>query len=46
MIKHEIREFASQWPNGALIYPGRWMLTWAKLGAMPWMLIGMEPFES
>lgn len=42
MIKHEIAELPSRYPNGVLMYPGRWLLTWAKCGAMPWVLIGME----
>lgn len=43
MIKQEIRTFSSQNLDGSLKYPGRWLLTWAKCGALPWTLIGMEP---
>lgn len=42
MIRQEICTLSSQNPDGSLKYPGRWLFTWAKCGAMPWTLIGME----
>lgn len=42
MIRHEIRELHSTYIDGTLMYPGKWMLTWIKVGVMPWQLAGME----
>lgn len=45
LIKQEVRRLASQWPNGSPMYPGEWLLTWAKVGATPWSLVSIEAFK-
>lgn len=42
MLKQEVRALASRHLDQSLMYPGKWVLTWLRVGAC-WMLVGMEP---
>jgi hypothetical protein len=40
IIRQEIRNLA-----GSATCAGVWLLTWAKVGALPWSLVAMEAIE-
>lgn len=45
-IKQEVREFpCSRYRNGALMYPGRYLITWIKAPFMPWLVADMRRVE-
>jgi hypothetical protein len=44
MLKQEVRTFSSRWENGQLMYPGQYVLTWARVaGTGVWALVAMAP---
>lgn len=43
MIKREVVRLPSRRPDGSLMYPGLWLLTWFKPLHLPWVLVGIEP---
>lgn len=45
MFKQEIRTFSSKYPDGTLMFPGRWRCTFVLIAGSVWYMIGMEPFE-
>lgn len=46
IIKQEVRRLPSRYLDGSPIYPGEWLFTWAKVGALPWSLVSIEPIEA
>lgn len=40
IIRQEVRNL-----NGSATHAGLWVLTWAKVGALPWSLVAMEQVE-
>lgn len=45
VMKQEVRRLGSQWADGSLMYPGAWLFTWAKVGALPWSLVAMDRLD-
>lgn len=43
-IKQEIRTLASRHLDHTLMYPGKYLFTWMRVGAV-WHLVGMDEVE-
>lgn len=44
-VKQEVETYVSKRLDGTLMYPGKWLCTYALLWNAVWVLIGREPLN-
>lgn len=45
-VRKQVRTYASRTLDGVLMYPGEYVETWIRVGALPWQLLSIEAREA